>query len=277
MLEYNLLFRWFLGMGLGDKSFEHSVFTKNRERFLEYKVAERFFGIVVRIAQRKGLISDEHFSADGTLIEAWASMKSVRRKDKSDSDRDDKPQDFHKERFSNETHQSSTDPEALLARKGKGKETKLSYHGNLLIDNRGGFCIEGEVVHATGTAEFEGVERMVVAAKKNGFGIKTLGADTNYHTRRMVSFMREKKIAPHFVTRSDRSTEGIDKRTTNSKGYAQSLARRTQIEGRFGWLKRIAGFRKIRLRGAPKIDALFKLSLATFNIIRIVKLTPQAA
>ena len=277
MLEYNFLYRWFLGMGLGDASFDHSVFTKNRERFNEYKVAERFFGIVVRCAQRKGLISEEHFSADGTQIEAWASMKSVRRKDKTDTDRDDNPQDFRGEKFSNETHQSITDPDARFARKGPGKETKLSYHGNMLIDNRGGFCIEAEVVHASGTAEYEGMERMVKAAQKNGFDIKTVGADKNYHTQRMVSFCKGCSITPHFAIRSDRQTVGLDKRTTNSVAYAKSLACRPQIEGRFGWLKRIAGFRKTRFRGIFKNNDLFKLSLAAFNILRLIKLTPQMA
>ena len=204
-------------------------------------------------------------------------MKSVRRKDRSDSDRDDKPQNFHGEQFSNKTHQSRTDPDSRLARKGPGKETKLSYHGNLLIDNRGGFCIEAEVVHATGTAEFEGVERMVVAAKNSGFEIKTLGADKNYHTQRMVTFLRGRKIAPHFSLHSKRSTIGLDKRTTNTMGYAMSQGRRTQIEGRFGWLKRIGGLRKTRFRGIPKNNSLFKLILSAFNILRLIKLTPVTA
>jgi transposase len=269
-LEYNLLFRWFVGLNLDEPVWDATVFSKNRERLLEGGIAEGFFQAVVEQARTQGLLSDEHFTVDGTLIEAWAGHKSFKRKDQSaaktppDDDPGNPSIDFHGEQRRNDTHQSTTDPEALLARKGPGKEAKLSYAGHVLMENRNGLAVDGCVTQATGRAEVEAGLELVEGIE--GWSRVTLGADKGYDRKEFVLQLREHQVTPHIARKP---TSIIDARTTRHRGYAISQQKRKRIEEIYGWLKTIAGLRKTRHRGLARVGWMFTFALAAYNLIRM--------
>lgn len=270
-IDYSMLFRWFVGMNLDEPVWDPTVFTKNRDRLLEGDVAREFLAEVVGQAQAKGLTSDEHFTVDGTLIEAWASLKSFQRKDQKNAPPEDPGNpsvDFHGEKRSNETHASSTDPDARLARKGNGKEAKLSYNGNLLTENRNGLIIGTEVLQANGTAERDAA--LVMLEQIPGVGRATVGADKGYDTKDFVAECRHLQITPH-VAQNVRRNGGsaIDGRTTRHEGYEVSQRKRKRIEECFGWLKTIALIRKVRHRGIDKVGWVFTFAAAAYNLVRM--------
>jgi transposase len=281
MLDYNILFRWFLDMNLEEASFDASTFSKNRERLIEHETALEFFDAVVRLARQKHLLSDEHFSVDGTLIEAWASAKCFQRKGKKTQRPPDDPGnptiDFHKERRSNATHESTTDPEAQLARKGAGKEAKLSFCGNALMENRHGLLVDIEIRKADGVAEREGALDLLKRQCRKRVKPKTLGADKGYHTRDFVARLRKRGIAPHIACIENRKTPGMDGRTTRHESYAISQQKRKRVEEIFGWLKTVGGLRKSRLKGIARTQLLAHLHGAAYNLLRIGRLCPVAA
>jgi transposase len=271
-IDYSMLFRWFVGMNLDEPVWDVTVFTKNRNRLLEGDVAREFLTDVVRQAQTKGLTSDEHFTVDGTLIEAWASLKSFQRKDQKNVPPPDDPGnptvDFHGEKRSNETHESTTDPDALLARKGNGKEAKLSYNGNLLTENRNGLIVNTEVFQANGTAERDAA--LVMLEQIPGAGRVTVGADKGYDTKTFVADCRQLKVTPHVAQNVKRNGGSmIDGRTTRHEGYAISQRKRKRIEECFGWLKTIALIRKVRHRGIEKVGWVFTFAAAAYNLVRM--------
>jgi transposase len=273
-IDYSMLFRWFVGMNLDEPVWDVTVFTKNRDRLLEGDVAREFLCEVVEQARQKNLTSDEHFTVDGTLIEAWASLKSFQRKDQKNTPPEDPGNptvNFHGEKRSNETHESTTDPDALLARKGSGKEAKLSYNGNLLTENRNGFIITTEVFPATGTAERHAA--MLMLEQIPGVHRVTVGADKAYDTRDFVSECRNMKVTPHVAQNTKRSGgSAIDGRTARHEGYAVSQKKRKRIEECFGWLKTIALMRKVRHRGKEKVGWVFTFAAAAYNLVRMRKL-----
>jgi transposase len=271
-IDYSILFRWFVGMNLDDEVWNPTTFTKNRERLLEADVARQFLEAVVMEARNEGWASDEHFTVDGTLLEAWASLKSFRNKDRKPEPPPDDPGNptvnFHGEKRSNQTHESTTDPEARLARKGFGKEAKLSYNGNLLIENRNGLIMDTEVCLATGTAEREAA--MVMLNQIPGTNRITVAADKGYDTKDFVRQCREIKVTPQ-VARNERRPGGsaIDGRTTRHPGYAIGQVRRKRIEESFGWLKTVALLRKVRHRGIFKVGWVFTFAAAAYNLVRM--------
>ena len=273
-IDYSMLFRWFVGMNLDEPVWDVTVFTKNRDRLLEGDVAREFLCEVVEQARKKNLTSDEHFTVDGTLIEAWASLKSFQRKDQKNAPPEDPGNptvNFHGEKRSNETHGSSTDPDALLARKGSGKEAKLSYNGNLLTENRNGFIITTEVFQANGTAERDAA--LVMLEQVPGGHRVTVGADKAYDTRDFVSECRNLKVTPHVAQNTKRSGgSAIDGRTVRHEGYEISQKKRKRIEECFGWLKTIALMRKVRHRGIEKVGWVFTFAAAAYNLVRMRKL-----
>jgi len=282
-IDYSILFRWFVGMNLDEEVWNPTTFTKNRERLLDADVARQFLSEVVAEAKSNGWSSDEHFTVDGTLLEAWASLKSFRSKD----DKPDLPPDdpsnptvnFHGEKRSNETHASTTDPDARLARKGYGKEAKLSYNGNLLIENRNGLILNTEVLEATGTAEREAALTMLEQIP--GSKRITVAADKGYDTRDFVKQCRELNVTPQ-VAQNDKRPGGsaIDARTTRHAGYALSQKKRKRIEESFGWLKTVALLRKVRHRGIFKVGWVFTFAAAAYNLVRmrtLGRLTVQSA
>ncbi len=276
-LDYNFLFRWFVGLSIDDPVWDATVFSKNRNRLLEGKVADGFFAAVLAQARARGLLSDEHFTVDGTLIEAWASHKSFKRKDNPDQhtppdDPGNPSVDFHGERRRNDTHQSTTDPQALLARKGKGKEAKLSYAGHVLMENRQGLAVAGCVTQATGRAEPEAALAMVEEIP--GWGRVTLGADKGYDRPEFVRELREHQVTPHLACKSN---SVIDARTSRHPGYAISQRKRKRIEEIFGWLKTVAGLRKTRHRGLARVGWMFTFALTAYNLVRMRNLLPAPA
>ncbi len=270
-IDYSVLFRWFVGMNLDEPVWDVTVFTKNRDRLLDGDVAREFLCEVVRQAQEKNLTSDEHFTVDGTLVEAWAGLKSFQRKDGKSNPPDDPGNptiDFHGEKRSNQTHESTTDPDALLARKGNGKEAKLSYNGNLLIENRNGLIITTEVFQANGTAERDAA--LVMLEQLPGTHRVTVGADKAYDTRDFVAECRNLNVTPHVAQNVKRSGgSAIDERTTRHDGYAISQKKRKRIEESFGWLKTIALMRKVRHRGVHKVGWVFTFAAAAYNLVRM--------
>jgi len=275
-LDYNLLFRWFVGLNLDDPVWDPTVFTKNRQRLLDGAVATAVLERVVEQARRRGLLSGEHFTVDGTLLEAWAGVKSFKRKDGAGPPPDDPGNptvDFHGERRSNETHASTTDPEAQLARKGKGKEAKLSYAGHAMIDNRHGLVVNAEVTPATGTAEREAGIAMATALPAGA----TVGADKGYDTRGFVEALRSLGVTPHVAQNTTNRSSAIDGRTTRHPGYLVSQQKRKLIEEVFGWLKTVGLMRKLRHRGTRRVDWLFTFAVAVYNLIRIRNLMEQPA
>ena len=278
-LEYNLLFRWFLDMGLMERSFDPTVFTKNRRRLLEHRVGQALFDEVVVEADREGLLSDEHFSVDGTLIEAAASIKSFRRRDEQEQPPDDDPGnpsvDFHGERLRSETHESRTDSEARLMRKGKGKEARLAFMGHALMENRNGLLMDFVVSSATGTAERDAVPVLLDDARHRGFRPKTLGGDKGYDTRQCVKDMRDNGVTPHVAQRVH---SAIDGRTTRHPGYAASQKIRKRVEEVFGWMKTVGGFRRTRYRGVERTGLAGYFVATAYNLVRMANLLlPQQA
>jgi transposase len=270
-IDYSMLFRWFVGMNLDEPVWDATVFTKNRNRLLEGDVAREFLCEVVKQAQAKGLTSDEHFTVDGTLIEAWASLKSFQRKDGTNQPPDgpgNPTVNFHGEKRSNQTHESTTDADALLARKGSGKEAKLSYNGNLLTENRNGLIVNTEVFPANGLAERAAA--MAMLEKILGDHRVTVGADKGYDTRDFVAECRHLHVTPHVAQNTKRSGgSAIDARTTRHSGYAVSQRKRKRIEECFGWLKTIALMRKVRHRGIEKVGWVFTFAAAAYNLVRM--------
>lgn len=275
-LDFNLLFRWFVGLSMDDQVWDHSTFSKNRDRLLLHDVADQFFAAIKDQAAAKKLLSRDHFTVDGTLIEASASLKSFRPKDESSSD-DDKPGDaggrnemvdFKGQRRSNETHASTTDPDARLARKGDGKEAKMSYAGHIMTENRNGLIVDAELTQATGTAEREAA--LVMIGRIPGVGHKTVGADKGYDTTDFVECARACEVTPH-VARKTRGS-ALDERTTRHGGYAQSQKRRKLVEERFGWMKNIGGLRKLRHRGLARVGWIFTFTAAACNVVMMRRL-----
>ncbi len=276
MLEYNLLFRWFLALGIDDAAFDHSTFSKNRERLLAHRVAPRFLGMIVRIARRKGLVSDEHFSVDGTLIDAWASMKSVRPKDGGDGGvGGGNPEvDFKGQRRTNDTHASSTDAEAKLARKGKGRESRLAYAGHALMENRNGLVLGLSVTPPHENAEVKAAEALLNAQKRQGIEPDSVGGDKGFCQRGFIKELRGRGIKPHLAKIEGRRVPGLDGRTTGSKGFAISQRVRKRIEECFGWLHTVGGTKKVKVRGRDKVEMAFVLAGCALNLLRIAKLAP---
>lgn len=270
-LDYNILFRWFVGLELDEPIWAVTVFTKNRERLLNQTVAQRFFQGVV--AQAEPWLSDEHFTVDGTLLEAWAGHKSFQR---TDDDPDDHGRNFHGQTRTNDTHASKTDPDARLYRKSDGVEARLAYLGHVLIENRHGLVVQARATQATGTAERDAAVEML-RAQRVGPGC-TLGADKHYDTHGFVADARALGVTPHVSQNvKRRGGSAIDGRTTRHPGYAQSQACRPRVERVFGWLKPIAGLRKIKLRGLAQVEWLFVFACAAFNLKRLVTLRAGAA
>jgi transposase len=287
-LDTDLLFRWFLDLDLDAPSIDHSTFSRNRERLLRHEVAHKFFEKVVEFARGKRLLSHEHFTVDGTLIEALASMKSFRPKDEERNPKDPDDQDpgaaqeilrernpsvdFHGEKRSNATHRSTTDPEARLYKKSRGAASRLGYIGNAVMENRHGLCVGYRLDQANGRSERIGAMRLVKKLIRQGFAPKTLGADKAYHTKAFVAFCRENQLKPHLSLHSGRQTPGLDARTTRHESYRISQRKRKLIEQKFGWGKQIGGMRKSRFLGRKKTEAHRLLAMAAYNLIRISRL-----
>ena len=275
-LDYNLLFRWFVGLEMDDPVWNATVFTKNRERLLRGDIARAFFDRVVAQARKRGLLSDEHFTVDGTLVEAWASLKSFKRTEGAPSPPDDPGNptvNFHGERRSNATHTSTTDPQAQLARKGQGQEAKLFYTGHVLMENRNGLAVGGCVLPASGYAERAAALELLGGPAPGGQ--RTLGADKGYDVRDFIAAVRLLGVTPHVAQNTTNRTSAIDGRTTRHGGYAVSQRRRKRVEEIFGWLKTIGLMRKTRHRGTRRVDWMFTFALAAYNLVRIRNLTAQ--
>ena len=274
-LDYNLLFRWFVGLEMDEPVWNHAVFSKNRERLLNEKVACEFFAEVLQQAERH--LSKEHFTVDGTMIEAWASQKSFQRKDGGDDDTA-RGANFHGEKRTNETHESKTDPDARLYKKSRGSEAKLSYLGHVLVENRHGLIVDAMLTQADGTAEADAAILMADAMRKKRRGQRfTLGADKAYDSRDVVTTLQAMNITPHVAQNNQHRRSAIDGRTTRHRGYAISQSRRPIIERTFAWLKSVAGMRKVKLRGLEKVSWLFQYAVAAYNLWRIPRLTPAEA
>ena len=280
-LDYNLLFRWFVGLNMDDPVWVPTVFTKNRDRLLEGDIAEAFFQKILEQAREDGLLSDEHFSVDGTLVEAWASQKSFRKKDDtvgpSDPGAGNPTVDFHGEKRSNQTHESKTDPDARLARKSGGHEAKLAYSGNAMIENRNGLVVGTELFLANGTAERDAA--MMMAEDLPGGGRVTVAGDKGYDTQDFVKEMRQMNITPHVAQNTNGRRSAIDGRTTRHAGYGLSQRKRKRIEEVFGWMKTVAGMRKVRHRGVEKVAWMLTFTAAAYNLVRMrnLRALPSAA
>ena len=272
-LDYNLLFRWFVGLGVDDPVWDVTVFTKNRDRLLAGAIATKFLRAVLAQPKVKVLLSDEHFSVDGTLLQAWASTKSFRPKDGSGEPPNpgrNGERDFHGEQRTNDTHASTTDPEAKLYRKGKGKEAKLSFMGHTLMENRHGLVVDGRVSEANSTAEREVAETMLAAVP--GRHKISVGGDKGFDTAGFVAALRKLKVTPHVAQNTSSRRSAIDGRTTRHPGYAVSQRIRKRIEEAFGWIKEIALQRRARHRGRERVGWQFTLAAAAYNLIRLPKL-----
>lgn len=272
-LDYNLLFRWFVGLSMDDAVWDHSVFSKNRDRLLAGDIANEFLQKVLEHAREYHLLSDEHFTVDGTLIEAWAGQKSFQKRGKPSGDSPDDPGnptvDFHGEKRSNDTHQSTTDPEARLYRNGRGKEAKLSFMGHVVIDNRHGLVVSTRYTEATGKAEPQMAEEMITQIKGKRSTRMTLGADKKYDTHDFVSRMREIEVTPHVAQNTSNRSSALDRRTTRHVGYQLSQWKRKIVEEVFGWLKTIGLMRKTRHKGLARGGWMFTFTNALYNLIRI--------
>jgi transposase len=274
-IDYSILFRWFVGLGMDDAIWSPTTFSKNRDRLLQGDVAAAFFDAVVDQARQADLLSDEHFTVDGTLLEAWASLKSFRRKDEGPTAPPDDPGNptvnFHGEARRNDTHQSTTDPDAQLARKGDGREAKLSYAGHVLLDNRHGLVANVCVTAATGTAEREAALLLLDEAPQ----AETVGGDKGFDVARFVAEVRARGVTPHVAQKVKGSA--IDGRTTRHEGYAISQQKRKLIEQVFGWMKTIGGLRKLRHCGGELVDWIVTFTAAAYNLVRLRTLLTRPA
>ncbi len=279
-LDYNLLFRWFIGLNIDDPVWDPTVFSKNRDRLLEGDIAHEFFAAIGDQARAQGWLSDEHFTVDGTLLEAWASHKSFRPNEgpppPSDGDPGNPSVDFHNERRTNATHQSSTDPDARLCRKGNGQPAILAYLGNLLMDNREGLAVAAQVRIATGDGETMGALELIEGLKHRAARI-TLGGDKLFDNEAFVEGSRFMNATPHVAQNTSNRRSRIDVRTTRHPGYAVSQVKRKRIEEIFGWLKTVALLRKLRHRGQAIIDWIFTFALSAYNLVRMRNLQAVAA
>ena len=279
-LEYDLLFRWFVGIGVDDAAWDHSVFSKNRDRLLAGDLAAKFLGAVLAQPRVKQLLSTDHFSVDGTLIEAWASMKSVKPKASSGEPPAgggrNAEADFHGERRSNQTHGSTTDPDARLYRKGAGKEAKLCFIGHGLMENRHGLLVDACLTQADGHAERVAALHMIEPRAERPRAI-TLGADKPYDAQDFVNELRAMKVTPHVTQNTNGRRSAIDGRTTRHSGYAVSQRIRRRIEEAFGWIKTVAGQDKTKFRGRDRVGWAFTFSAAAYNLVRLPKLIAGAS
>jgi transposase len=275
MLDYNILYRWFLDMGLDEGGLDQSSFSRLRERLLEQDTARRFFDAVVSEARRLSLLSDEHFTVDGTLIEAWASVKSFQRKDGAP------PRggggggmvDFHGERRGNDTHASTTDPDAKLYRKGRGKEARLCFGGHALMENRSGLCVDIRVTPAPET-ETRAAKDLLARQRRKGVRPRTVGGDKGFHTRDFVAHLRAHGIRPHLARIAGRVTPGLDGRTTRHDTYAVSQRKRKRIEEIFGWMKTYGGLRRPMRRGLARMQLHAHIVASAYNLLRMSRLHP---
>lgn len=276
MLDYNMLFRWFLDMGLEEASFDHSTFSKNRARLIEHEIAQAFFAGIIKQAHEQRLLSDEHFTVDGTLIESWASFKSLKRKDgeppKSGPDGTGMV-DFRGETRSNKTHESSTDPEAKLMRKGNGQPAKLSFGAHALMENRSGLLVDVLITDST-LFEPKAAVPMLDRRRQARQKMSTLGADKGYFNKAFVAKLRSRNIAPHIARIDNRSAPGLDRRTTRHESYAISQRKRKRIEEIFGWMKTVGGFRKSRFVGIAKTQLAAYMVGAAYNLLRMSRMQP---
>lgn len=280
-LEHDLLFRWFVGLGVDEYVWDHSTFSKNRDRLLDGDIAARFLSAILAQPRVRRLLSSDHFSVDGTLVEAWASMKSFRPRDESDrpegGDGGRNPTiDFRAEKRSNATHASTTDPDAMLYRKGQGMEARLCFIGHGLMENRSGLLVDARLTRVSGHAERLAALEMIEPLAGRSRAI-TLGADRGYDTADFVEELRTLKVRPHVAQNVSRRRSAIDRRTTRHAGYAASLRARKRIEEAFGWLKTVAGLRRTKLRGLDRVDWSFTFAAAAYNLIRLPKLLGAAA
>lgn len=276
-LDYNLLFRWFLDMDPIEPSFDPTTFSKNRQRLLEHQVGQQLFNEVVGGAREQGLLSDEHFTVDGTLIEAMASLKSFKRRDGTpltitDDDPGNPSVDFRGEKRSNITHQSATDPEARLMRKGKGKEAKLVFMGHALMENRHGLLVDFQVTKATGTSEREMAPVMLRQVRERRFRPRTMGGDKNYDTRDCVAAVRDGGVTPHVAQNDKGRRSAIDGRTTRHWGYGVSQRIRKRVEEIFGWMKTVGGFRRTRYHGVERTGLAGYIVATAYNLVRLSRL-----
>jgi transposase len=274
-IDYSIVFRWFVGLSLDEPIWSPTTFSKNRDRLLEGDIASAFFDAVVAQARAAGLLSDEHFTVDGTLLEAWAGVKSFRPKDEAPPPPPDDPGNptvnFHGETRRNDTHQSTTDPDAQLYRKGDGREAKLAYLGHVLLDNRHGLVANVCATAATGTAEWDAALLLLEQTSR----AKTVGGDKHFDVGQFVTPARDLAITPHVAQKKSGST--IDGRTTRHPGYAISQQKRKLIEQVFGWMKTIGGLRKLRHRGGELVDWVVTFTAAAYNLVRLRKLLPRPA
>jgi transposase len=291
-LDFDLLFRWFVGLGIDDPVWDATVFSKNRDRLLNTAIAQQFLSALLALPRVRKLLSREHFTVDGTLLKAWASMKSFRPKDGSGNPPAggrNGERDFHGEKRSNETHASTTDPDARLYRKGNGRESVLCYMGHALMENRNGLAVAGTVTHATGTAEREAALELIERPRRRRLrrairrvGRVTLGGDKAYDVSGFVAELRERAVTPHIAINGRVSKHGVvrttavDGRVTRHPGYAISQVIRKRVEEIFGWDKSIGGLAQVKLRGLAKVKALFTFALAAYNLVRLPKLLAPA-
>lgn len=282
-LEFDLLFRWFVGLGVDDPAWDHSTFSKNRDRLLEGQIAAKFLAAVLAQPRVKRLLSTDHFSVDGTLIEAWASMKSFKPRT-PEGDSPPPPSlggrnaevDFKGERRSNQTHESTTDPEARLYRKGAGMEARLCFIGHTLMENRSGLIVDACLTPADGHAERIAALAMI-EPRADRPGAISLGADKAYDTQDFVNELRAMNVRPHVAQNTNGRRSAIDGRTTRHAGYAMSQTIRKRIEEGFGWIKTIAGQRKTRFRGRDRVGWAFTFAAAAYNLVRLPKLLEASA
>ena len=279
-LDYNLLFRWFVGLGMDDAVWSPTTFTKNRDRLLDGDIAAAFFDAIVIHADRERLLSDEHFTVDGTLLEAWASHKSFRHRDEEPPPTGgggNPTVNFHRQRRTNETHRSTTDPDARLYKKAQGREARLGYLGHVLMEHRSGLIVKALVTPATGRAEREAAMAMV--GDLRGQHRITVAGDKGYDTRDFVATLRSMRVTPHLAqyTQTVHRGSAIDARTTRHPGYAVSQRKRKLVEQGFGWMKTVGGLRKLRHRGGPLVEWVFTFTAAAYNIVRLRRLRPAMA
>jgi transposase len=273
-LQYNMLFRWFVGLNMDDEVWNATTFSKNRDRLLRGEIAEEFFAAVLDVARAKELLSDEHFTVDGTMVEGWASLKSFQPKDESERGNNDKPDDpgnptvnFHGQKRSNKTHQSTTDGDLRLFKKTKGSEAKLAYQGHVLMENRNGLVVNATLTIASGTAEREAALALIEQRPQKTR--MTLGADKAYDTKDFVADLRDRQVTPHVAQSNKNRRSAIDARTTRHPGYEVSQRKRKRVEEIFGWLKTVGLLRKTRHRGLKLVGWIFKFATAAYNLVRI--------